>query len=195
MPASDRAGDERVLDAALRCVARWGVAKTTLDDIAREAGISRATIYRTYQGGKSVLLDRLAHREVARCFLAVELAIDERDELDEVLAAGISAAARFLSAHDALRFLLAHEPDAVLPLVAFHHFDRLLAAVSAFAHPHLARFLPDADVDAAAEWVARVVLSYTLHPDPNHDLRDEARALRLVRAYLIPGLVSEPATT
>ena len=34
----------RLVDAVLRCISRWGVAKTTLDDVAREAGCSRATV-------------------------------------------------------------------------------------------------------------------------------------------------------
>ena len=46
----------RVLDATLTCIARVGVAKTTLDDVAREAGCSRATVYR-YFPGKQPLLD------------------------------------------------------------------------------------------------------------------------------------------
>jgi AcrR family transcriptional regulator len=35
---------DRVLDAALACVARVGVAKTTLDDVAKEAGCARASV-------------------------------------------------------------------------------------------------------------------------------------------------------
>ena len=38
------------LDAALACVARVGVAKTTLDDVAKEAGCARATVYRCFPG-------------------------------------------------------------------------------------------------------------------------------------------------
>lgn len=45
-----------VVDAALACIGRWGLAKTTLDDIAREAGISRATVYRRVPGGKAGLV-------------------------------------------------------------------------------------------------------------------------------------------
>ncbi len=48
--------------AALRGIARWGVAETTLADVAREAGCSRATIYRTLAGGKQALVTSLAVR-------------------------------------------------------------------------------------------------------------------------------------
>ena len=54
----------RLLDAACTCIARVGVAKTTLDDVAREAGCSRATLYR-YFPGKQQLLGALVAREAA----------------------------------------------------------------------------------------------------------------------------------
>jgi hypothetical protein len=47
--------EQRVVDALLACIARWGVSKTTVEDVAREAGISRATIYRLFPGGKDVV--------------------------------------------------------------------------------------------------------------------------------------------
>jgi AcrR family transcriptional regulator len=36
---------QRILDAASTLILRWGYQKTTLDDISREAGVSKATIY------------------------------------------------------------------------------------------------------------------------------------------------------
>src|SRR5471032_1883492 len=53
----------RVLDGALACIARVGVGKTTLDDVAREAGCARATVYRTFPG-KQALFRALLDREV-----------------------------------------------------------------------------------------------------------------------------------
>ena len=45
---------ERILEAGFACVARRGLAKTTIEDIAREAGMSRATVYRSsLEGGTS----------------------------------------------------------------------------------------------------------------------------------------------
>ena len=36
---------QRILDAASTLILRWGYQKTTLDDISREAGVAKATIY------------------------------------------------------------------------------------------------------------------------------------------------------
>jgi AcrR family transcriptional regulator len=48
---------ERLLDAAERCFLRWGPAKTTLDDIADEAGVSRATVYRYLNSRIDLIID------------------------------------------------------------------------------------------------------------------------------------------
>src|SRR5579871_5869210 len=37
--------EERILDAASRLLVRWGYRKTTIDDVAREAGVGKGTIY------------------------------------------------------------------------------------------------------------------------------------------------------
>ncbi|HEX4775315.1 MAG TPA: helix-turn-helix domain-containing protein, partial [Acidimicrobiia bacterium] len=62
--------ERRAIDAVMRCIARYGVSKTTLDDVAREAGCARATLYR-YFPNKSQLLRVAVAAEVAA--LATEL--------------------------------------------------------------------------------------------------------------------------
>jgi AcrR family transcriptional regulator len=130
--------EQRVIDAALRCIARWGIGKTTLDDVAREAACSRATIYRLFPGGKEALLDAVARNELDRFFSGLAQRFDEAPTLEDLLVDGIVYASRALSGHEALQFVLAYEPELVLPKVAFHHADRVLSAVSAFAAPYLA---------------------------------------------------------
>ena len=45
-PVATTEAADRILDATLALIARWGVAKTALGDVAKEAGCSRATLYR-----------------------------------------------------------------------------------------------------------------------------------------------------
>jgi AcrR family transcriptional regulator len=189
---------ERICDAALACVGRWGITKTTLEDVAREAGCGRATIYRTFRGGKAEVLRAVLVRETKRFLDGVEDAIDRAaaggtgdDTLEDVVVAGVVEAARRLAGHEALNFLLAHEPDVVLPHLSFHRMGQLFDLVAAFADPHLARFLPDLDQRArAAEWLARVVLTYVLNPADGVDLADPSAARRLVRTFVMPGLLA-----
>jgi AcrR family transcriptional regulator len=60
---------DRVLDATERLLARFGYDKTTVDDIAREAGISKRTIYLHFPGKEAVALasiDRVVGRVTDR---------------------------------------------------------------------------------------------------------------------------------
>jgi len=54
--AQDLTVRERILEAGYACVARYGLAKTTVEDVARASGLSRATLYRYFPGGKDQLI-------------------------------------------------------------------------------------------------------------------------------------------
>ena len=66
----------RILDAAKSCCEQWGFEKVTVDDIAQASGVSRATLYRLFPGGKDVLFEAMRVRERAEFFgvLAAEVA-------------------------------------------------------------------------------------------------------------------------
>ena len=186
VPTSDL--EARVLDAATRCVARWGVAKTTLDDVAREAGCSRASVYRAFPGGKDALIQRLVQRELADFFNRIDSRLAAAGSLEELVVGGIVEAGTAVLDHDALQYLLQYEPEAVLPHVSFNRFDEVLAVASDLASPHLERWLDPHQARRAAEWVTRVVVSHVLCPSPGVDLRDEGSVRQLVRQFILPGL-------
>src|ERR1700758_2379542 len=96
--------EQRVIDAALRCIARWGIGKTTLDDVAREASCSRATIYRLFPGGKDALLEAVTRSELARFFTGLAHAFDQATELEDLLVNGVVYASRAIAGHEALQF-------------------------------------------------------------------------------------------
>lgn len=56
---------ERIVEATLRCVERWGAAKTSLNDIAKEARVTRPTVYSYFSGRDDVLRFALAHAGAA----------------------------------------------------------------------------------------------------------------------------------
>ena len=47
---------ERLLDAAEGCLAQFGPQKTSMEDVARAAGMSRATVYRYFENRDALLL-------------------------------------------------------------------------------------------------------------------------------------------
>jgi AcrR family transcriptional regulator len=188
-PAAPPAGpEERVVAAALACVARWGVAKTSLDDIAREAGVSRATAYRLFPGGKPSLIEAVVGHELAAVARDVTAALASAGTLEDRLVAGIHAASRAIAGHAALQLVLEREPELVLPHIAFDRFDGVLAGVADLVGPHLAPFLDDELAARTAEWAARLVLSYALAPSPSYDLTRVDDVRRFTRTFLLPGL-------
>jgi AcrR family transcriptional regulator len=56
--------NERILDAAASCVLAYGVARVTLAEIARRAGVSRPTIYRRWPDTRALLAALLTTRIV-----------------------------------------------------------------------------------------------------------------------------------
>ena len=190
-PAALDEAEDRIVDAVLDCVARWGLAKTTADDIARAAGVSRATLYRAFPGGKDVMFDAAMRREAARFFLTITDQLEAAEDLEALLVVGITGAARFLSGHEALRYVLAHEPERVLPAFTFDRLARTLEVATAFAAPHLERFVGDPSRAAdGAELLVRVLLSYATNPSAALALTDAAEVARFARTYLAPALIA-----
>jgi AcrR family transcriptional regulator len=184
----------RIVDAMLECIGRWGIAKTTADDIARTAGVSRATLYRVFPGGKDVAFEALMRSEVARFFESVSGPLEAVDSLEDALVIGMVGAARFLHDHEPLRYLLTHEPERVLPLSSLHGGGNGYAIAAAFTAPHLRPYVADDEAAlAGADWVVRQFFSYALIPSPSLDLTDEAGVRRFVRTYLLPALAAASA--
>jgi len=206
-------GRARVRDATLRCVSRFGLTKTTVDDVARLAGLSRATLYRLFPGGREEIVGAMVTGEVAAFFRRVGEEMDGQDELEDRLVVAMTSAAGQLASHPVLGFLLAHEPEVVLPLVLFSGFDRVLDATSAFLAPYLADGLEAEDARRVGEWVTRLLFSHVAcppgaaeaaaWPSPVSDsfrgavgtsfaLRpeplEEQRARWLVRRFVLPGI-------
>ena len=186
--------EDRAVRATLACVARHGLAKTTLDDVAREAGCARATLYRYFGGKRQLVLITIA-REAARLAASIRAAADAEATFEDAVAAMFVRAARELRDNEALQFLFAFEPELVLPHVTFDAGNRFLVGAGSAIAPALERFLPAERVERAGEWLARVALTHALSPTSPIDLTDEAETRSLVRELVLPGLLRPEPTT
>jgi AcrR family transcriptional regulator len=176
----------RVLDATLACVARVGVGKTTLDDVAREAGCARATVYRYYPG-KQPLLHAVVAREVDRLAAEVTAAAAAADDLGGAAGAVLTTGARFLLEHAALRCVLTVEPEVLLPHISFARGDDMLAVAASRLAPSFTRFLDAEHALRLSEWLVRIGLSYLCSPEAA-DMLDAERVRALVDDFVLPGL-------
>jgi AcrR family transcriptional regulator len=109
----DREPRDHYLDAARACILDVGWRRTTLTEVARRAGVSRMTIYRTWPDMQQLLGD-LMTREWSD---VVQTAVAEQDEADSVdrLVAGIVATVRVLRDNELFLRIVELDPELILP--------------------------------------------------------------------------------
>jgi AcrR family transcriptional regulator len=184
---------DRLCAATYACIARYGMGKTTIEDVVREAGISRATIYRHFPGGRDELLQCTVGWEVGRYFRRLADEVRDAESLVELLERGLVFARRSVLEHEVLRKMLETEPERLLPLLTIES-QRTLPFIAAFLHPYLerdraaGRLRGDVDLDRAADYLARGILSLIGEPG-NRDVDDPAAVRSLVAHELLGGLV------
>jgi AcrR family transcriptional regulator len=180
--------EDRLIVATLACIARWGLAKTTIDDVAREARCSRATVYRVFPGGKDTLVAAVARSEVTRVSDVILQCIHGSSTIGDALTAALAEAARQVVGHSGVAFLISNEPETIVPWLAFRGKEQVLAYATTLVAPALGRFLSPPQSRRAAEWAVRVLFAFGVCPVPGVDLTDDASARTLVTTFLLPGL-------
>src|SRR3954471_21263229 len=102
-------GRDRILEATCACVARYGLAKTTVEDAAREAGLSRATVYRYFPGGKDQLVAEVVSEKAARFLGRLPTAVAGAESFPALLERALLFAHRAIEEHEVLQKILQTE--------------------------------------------------------------------------------------
>jgi AcrR family transcriptional regulator len=184
---------DRVLDGALACVARVGLGKTTLEDVAREAGCARATVYRRFPG-KQALFTAVVAREAGALGARVIAAAERTDSLGDAIAAVILTGAETFESHTALRFVVEYEQEIVAPALSFARGSAVLRGAAVLIAPAFVRFVDADRAERLGEWVARLTLSYLLNPSEQLRLDDPALVRALVADFVLPGVTQVTAS-
>lgn len=194
-PTTAAGARERLVDAAEVCVERFGLVKTTLEDVARQAEVSRATVYRYFANRDELMLAVLL-RDLER---SQERGLDEFfEDAHDPAAFGralVDAAAYLLSAirsSPKLQLLLRREAPGFTSTISGAS-EALFAEWIDDVAPYLAKaqqaglLRADLDPAEAAEWVLRVILSLLTIDAPQHHSPEDER--RLMTSYVIPALL------
>lgn len=190
--ATDADIRDRILDAAEACIARYGVPKTTIDDVIKRADVARATLYKYFPGGRDELVLEVLLRESRRNIDVVLDAVDRAGTLEDSLADGILAACDRIREDEHLAFLFSPE--------MIGHTSRvpgagaaIVAATAEIIGPLLDQgraagvVADDLDELDASEWAIRMILSLLTFDGPSGRTRAELR--EFVRRFAVAPLL------
>jgi AcrR family transcriptional regulator len=186
---------ERLLDAAEACLARYGLGKTTIEDVARLAGLSRATVYRQF-GTRDALVAAVAAREAERCAADALAYLTRFDDIASWIVEGVLFCLREIPKRPVLAQLGAPQDLAAANRLVLSS-ERMLAIGSDLLRPMFERarreevLAPSVELDTFIEWVLRILMSFLAVPGPAG--RDEAALRRILRTMLLPAVLHEAA--
>ena len=129
--------------------------------------VSRATVYRTFPGGRDELINAVVAWATLEFFGRLYEQVQGAESLEEVMERGIMFAHRSIVEHEVLQRVMQTEPEKLLPTLTVES-NRIRRG-----HRRVPGPLPRApgladgvDLDEAADFLARMVLSYMSAPGP-----------------------------
>ncbi|RBO82391.1 TetR/AcrR family transcriptional regulator [Nocardia puris] len=182
--------EERILDGALAQFERVGVKKSTIEDIARRAGVDRVTVYRRI-GSRDDVVRAVTAREVRRLLTELDEIPERHETLDDIVADVFVTVITRWRTHPLIERLLALEPERLLGQVTTEGGPPFLMSVTttvAILRRAVERGLcPDhPDLTDRVEIACRVVHSLIVQPVGAIDLDSAERLDSFARTYLVP---------
>ena len=181
---SDQRGElaaDKILDAAEKLFAEQDPASVGMNEIARAAGCSRATLYRYFES-RDALHTAYAHRWANALFHQLTQRLAGLEDPAERLVAGITEALALVRNNPALASWFAESGPPI---------GATMAAQSEVITVMVTSFLSGLDgqdsdtVPARARWVVRVLTSLLSFPG-----RDAEEERAMLRQFVVPFVVS-----
>ncbi len=185
-PSNDDEARLRLGQAALRCVVNTGLHKTTMSDIAREAGIARPTLYKHFKTKNDAIIFAIdaAGLEFAQAVKEFALKFDSAEErITEIIVFVFKELPR--QEH----LSLALDPDLSQALGERAFVEEATLAFSRIAIGPVIELRPDLQKDGEemAEVMSRFAISLIMFPGRFKNSEEELRTF--VKRRLIPALL------
>ncbi len=160
--------------------------------MAREARLSRATLYRYFPGGRDQLIGDTVAWEAARFLDRLATATADAADFATKLEEALLFAHRAILEHAVLQKVLETEPDTLLSLLTVGA-GRLVELIKTWLAPALqgVPLRSGLTVDEAAEYLARMMLS-CISTEGRWDLSDRDRVADLVASEFLGGILLGP---
>ena len=183
---------DRLIDAAELCLREKGIRATTVSQVAEAAGVSRGWLYRHFPD-KAALLGAAIVRLNDEFWGESHAVLAGVETLPEQIAAGVRHGRTAYDSPGALLMKLRQEESEEFAACAGAGVQGLVPDLAAFWTPYLAAAqergeVQVADLDEAAEWVARSLLTIATVPGNTLDPDDSAAVLGYLHRYVMPGL-------
>jgi len=181
----------RILQAALDCFMQLGIAKTSLMDVARAAGVSRGTVYR-YFSDRQDLIDAAIELRAEKYFRELSDRMNDCSTLTAQIGALGEVFAQNIANVTQHRLI---GGEASFVRLSATDRDGALRRLSKFLGPYLKKakdrgeIRPDVDIAEASEWIARVLMSMTVMNEVSaFDIRKPKTVGRFMERYAVAGL-------
>lgn len=185
----------QILDAARVVFVDTGVVSARMGRIAKEAGISRATLYRYYRT-KEDLVRAYAEREMARSMKKFERKLERLPKLSDRLVEAIAFSVETIRKEPAVMPFL--EPEALgvtgaIPFESALMLQTMQGAVRALLEgaDGSEQLRPEVRFEDLTEWLIRLILSLGIVQGKSRKAKD----LRsFVRRLVVPAFVERPGS-
>jgi AcrR family transcriptional regulator len=178
--------DDRILDAAVGELRDYGLRRTSVDNVARRAGLSRATVYRRFEN-KNVLVQAALVRESARFFGEIVAAVGPLPTASERLVEGFVVGLRKVRTDALLTRLLISDPEELVPYLTLRGAGVIAAASEFLVWQYREVGSPmSRDPRVLAEMLVRLAISFTLTPAGAVAVDDDNAVRDFARCYLVP---------
>ncbi len=180
---------DTILDAAREQFMTFGLRRSTVDDVAKRAKVSRVTVYRRV-GNKDELVQQVLLREYRLFVAEVDAAVAGLPTMEERMVEGFAAILRLIRGHPLIGGLMRLEPETMLPYLTLESGPSFLA-MRGYLAAHLRRAQrtegrEEGDPTAVAELMVRITVSFLLNPVSCFALEDDEQARGFARRYLVP---------
>lgn len=176
--------ETKVLDATKVAIEKWGVTRFTVNDVCELAGVSRATLYRMFPGGKEILLEALHVRSLDEFFATLLTRAQDASSLEDLLVRCVVSASTQLRDDEHLAMMLATEPGSTLLQFTLDGLSRIVRVASSYLAPLAGQYLAKRDADALVEVLARLVISYFLAPSERFDFTNEESVKKFLNTHI-----------
>jgi AcrR family transcriptional regulator len=196
-PESPKSVRDRLIDAAEECMRAKGIRATTVSEVAEAAGVSRGWLYRHFPD-KVTLLGAAIVRLNNAYWTDAHAMLESIDGLDNQMVTGIQHGRTAYDDPGALLMKLRVEEPDEFAACAGAGVQGLVPDLAAFWSRYLVsardngEIHADTDIDDAAEWIARVILSLATMPGQRLDANNAEELRAHVRRYVMPGLKAQP---